>query len=106
MADNSEPLKSDDMPENVTIDISQMEIGDSVQVKDIKIDNLELLDIPNNVVVSVKTSRIAAGMEEGIVEEEEVVEEGAEAPEGAEAAESKEGGEEAKPAEGEEKKEE
>jgi len=103
---------ADDIPEDFTIDIGTMEIGDSVQIKDINIKNLELLDIPNSVVVSVKTSRIAAGMEEGEVPEEEVVEEGAEVAEGtegvegAEGAEAKEGGEEAKPAEGgEEKKE-
>jgi len=97
---------ADDIPEDLVIDISKMEIGDSVQVKDIKIDNLELLDIPSSVVVSVKTSRIAAGMEEGVVEEE-AVEEGAEVAEGEEGAEVKEGEEAAKPAEGgEEKKEE
>ncbi len=96
---------ADDIPEDITIDIGKMEIGDSVQVKDLKIDNLELLDIPNSVVVSVKTSRIAAGMEEGVVEEE-VVEEGAEVVEGEEGAEVKEGDEAAKPVEGgEEKKE-
>ena len=96
---------ADDIPEDITIDIGKMEIGDSVQIKDLKIDNLDLLDIPNSVVVSVKTSRIAAGMEEGVVEEE-VVEEGAEVEEGEEGAEVKEGDEAAKSAEGgEEKKE-
>lgn len=96
---------ADDIPEDITIDIGKMEIGDSVQVKDLKIDNIELLDIQNSVVVSVKTSRIAAGMEEGVVEEE-VVEEGVEVAEGEEGAEVKEGDEAAKPVEGgDEKKE-
>lgn len=49
-----------DIPDIVTIDISEMSIGSTIKVKDVKIDKLSLLDVPSNVVVSVKTARGAA----------------------------------------------
>lgn len=77
-----------DIPENIVIDITKLKIGMGIQVKDIKIDKINLLDNPNNVVLSVKTAR-------GILEEEEV-EADAEGAEGAEGSEGSEGSDAAK----------
>ena len=76
-----------DMPEFFEVDISELEIGNSVKIMDLNFDNLTLLDRPTEFIVGVKVTRIA-------VDEEEEEEEGEEGEEG-------EGGEGAKPAEGE-----
>ncbi len=55
------------LPDNIVIDISDLEIGDFTRVKDIKQENLELLDVPNAIIVGVKTAR---GIEEEETEEE------------------------------------
>ena len=70
------------LPDNIVLDITDLEIGDAIKIRDIKLDNLELLDNPRDMVVAVQVTRIAAGMEAGEeeVEEEEgegAVEEGA-----------------------------
>ena len=92
---------AEDVPDNLVLNIDKLDIGDSIRVKDIDIENVTLLDYPNSQVVAVKTAR-GAGMEEEEVEEEEV-EEGVEgaAKEGAEGAEGEatpaaEGGEQKK----------
>ena len=64
----------DKMPDAVEVDISELVIGTSVKVKDIKLDNLAILDAPNSVLVRVKTSRNVAEDEED--EEGEEGEEG------------------------------
>lgn len=75
-----------DMPDELDVDITDLNIGDSFKVKDLKFDNLEMLDPQQAMVVGVVSSRIAAkGM---ITIEEEVKEEKAEAEE-EEAEESK-----------------
>tara|TARA_R110001592_G_scaffold205863_2_gene456469 strand:+ start:10256 stop:10885 length:630 start_codon:yes stop_codon:yes gene_type:complete len=63
------------LPEFITIDITNVRIGQSIKVGDIKVDGLSLLDTANAVVVAVKRSRVSAADEE----EEEEGEEGAEA---------------------------
>ena len=68
-----------DLPDIITLDISDLEIGDSIRVKDVKQENLELLDIQNAVIVGIKTAR-------GI-EDEEAEEEGEEAEKQEETAE-------------------
>ena len=77
------------LPDFVEIDITNLEIGDSIKIGEIIHDNLEMLDPHRSMVVAVASSRIAKGMEEAIEEEEEVTEvaEGAEGEEGAEATE-------------------
>jgi large subunit ribosomal protein L25 len=55
------------LPDNIVVDISDLEIGDFTRVKDIEQENLELLDVPNAIIVGVKTAR-------GIEEEETEVE--------------------------------
>lgn len=72
-----------DIPENIVLDITKLKIGMGIQVKDVKLDKLEILDNPNNLIVSVKTAR-------GILSEEEEAEE-AEAEAEAEAESTEEG---------------
>ena len=55
-----------DLPEVVSIDITEMKIGDSIKVKDITLDKVECLDNENAVIIAVKTSRVAV-----VVDEEE-----------------------------------
>ena len=80
----------EDIPEAIQIDISNMNIGESIKVGDLNIRGIEILEAANRVVVAVKTSRRAIAEEE----EEEEGEEG-EGEEGAEegAEGSGEGGE-------------
>ena len=67
------------LPDNIVLDISNLEIGDYIRIKDVKQENLELLDIPNAIIVGVKTAR---GIEEDETKEEgEEEEKQEEAPE-------------------------
>lgn len=45
------------MPEAVTVDVAPLKIGDSIRVKDIKIDGIEFLNIPTATVVGVRITR-------------------------------------------------
>ena len=81
-----------DIPDGIDIDISGLDIGDSVKISDLNVDKLTFLEPENRVILSVKVTRMAID-----VEEEEEEEEGEEGEEG----EGVEGGE--KPAEGGEK---
>jgi large subunit ribosomal protein L25 len=76
----------EDMPESVTLDISELNIGNGIKVKEIEVPNASLLDAPNAVVVAVKVTRAAASA--GMGEEgEEGAEESAEGSEATEATE-------------------
>lgn len=57
----------ENLPDNVTIDITPMKIGDKVYVKDLDVTNFDILTAGSSVVVAVKTAR-------GVVEEEEEAE--------------------------------
>ncbi len=84
----------DDMPEYIMVDISTLDIGGSVKIRDIELDKLSLLDPPNSVIVRVKMARAVeevAGVEEE--EEEGEGEGGAPAAEGEAPAEKPEGAE-------------
>lgn len=72
-----------DLPEFIMINISSMDIGDSVKISDLKIDNVTFLDAPTNVVIAVRTARQVV---------EEVVPGAEAAAEGAEGSEKKEEG--------------
>ena len=61
----------ENLPDNVTLDISEMTIGEKVYVRDIEAANFDVLTAGSAVIVSVKTAR-------GVVDEDE--EEGAAAP--------------------------
>ncbi|MDY0086925.1 MAG: 50S ribosomal protein L25/general stress protein Ctc [Bacteroidales bacterium] len=69
-----------DLPEFIMVDISKLQIGQSVKVRDLSLENISFLSPTNAVIIDVKTARGAA------LEGEEETEEG-------EATESAEGGE-------------
>ena len=69
-----------DFPDKLKIDVTNIGLGDSVKVRDLAFDNLELRDPKSAVVVSVKLTRVAKGM---VIEEGEEVE-GEQAAEGEE----------------------
>ena len=66
----------ENLPDNITLDISKMKIGNKIYVRDVEANDFDILTSGNAVIVAVKTARAA------IVEEEEEVEteEGAETP--------------------------
>lgn len=71
-----------DMPDVLNVDITDLNIGDSFKVNDLKYDNLEMLDPQQAMVVGVVSSRIAAkGMITLEEEAKEAKEEKAEAEE-------------------------
>jgi len=45
------------IPENITIDISSLDILDTVEIKDIAVSNITIVDNPNKVVVTILSSR-------------------------------------------------
>ena len=45
------------IPENITLDISGLDILDSIEIKDIPVSNISIVDNPNTVVVTVLSSR-------------------------------------------------
>jgi large subunit ribosomal protein L25 len=49
-----------DLPDILTIDISDLDIGDSVLAGDLKYDNVEILDSPRALVVGIISARAAA----------------------------------------------
>jgi large subunit ribosomal protein L25 len=70
-----------DLPDSITVDVTELVIGQSIKVSEVSIENVELLDTKSNVIVSVNITRAAKsaageGEEEG---EETEGEEGAEA---------------------------
>ncbi|MCK5857403.1 MAG: 50S ribosomal protein L25/general stress protein Ctc [Bacteroidales bacterium] len=69
----------ENLPETITLDISDLNIGNSIKVKEVEVPNAVLLDAANAVVVAVKVTRAAAS--EGLDEEGEELE-GAEGAEG------------------------
>jgi large subunit ribosomal protein L25 len=79
------------MPDHLEIDMTGLEIGDSLKVGDILYDNLEILDPQRAMVVGVVSSRLVAkGLREALPEEVEA----AEAAAAAEAAEEAASGDE------------
>ena len=56
-----------DLPDTLKVDISNVNIGDTVKVKDLTFENLDLLDPVGSLVVGVISSRLAA---KGMVEAE------------------------------------
>jgi large subunit ribosomal protein L25 len=64
------------LPDSITVDITPLEIGDSIRISDVKIDNVTFLDAPTAVIVGVRVTRV-------YVEETPEVVEGAVTAEGA-----------------------
>ncbi|TAH40968.1 MAG: 50S ribosomal protein L25/general stress protein Ctc [Bacteroidetes bacterium] len=46
------------LPDQIEIKIDAMEIGDDVRVRDMKINGVDFLDSPSNVITAVKTTRV------------------------------------------------
>lgn len=65
------------IPAHFDVDVSQLEIGDSIHLEDLSFENIELLDTPNTVIAHVIPPRL----EKEVVEEAEVEEGEAEEPE-------------------------
>ena len=76
------------MPSFVEVDISELQLGKSIQVEELLNDQYDILNSPLVSVVSVNVPRVKIEVEE----EDEEGEEGEEGAEGAEGAETKEGG--------------
>jgi large subunit ribosomal protein L25 len=76
-----------DLPEYLEMDITHVDIGDSLKVGDLSYENLEVLDPPRAMIYSVVSSRVAMkGMEIEEPEAEETAEGEEAAAEGEEAA--------------------
>jgi large subunit ribosomal protein L25 len=77
----------DQIPENITVDITDLDIGDSLHVEDLSLEeNIEIPAEVNFTILTVLAQKAEEEEEEG-EEEEGLAEEGAEGAEGAEAAE-------------------
>jgi large subunit ribosomal protein L25 len=48
-----------DLPESIKVDITNVDLGQSVKVKDVDVSGVEVLDAPNAVIIQVKMSRAA-----------------------------------------------
>jgi large subunit ribosomal protein L25 len=69
----------ENLPDMIDLDITQLRIGQSIRVSAVNLgENVDVLNAPNAVIVSVKTSRVAVDEDE---DEEEGTEEGAEGAE-------------------------
>jgi len=60
------------LPEILEVDVSQLNIGDSIHIKELNFANIRILDDPEETVVLVEAPRIV--VEEEVVEEEEMAE--------------------------------
>lgn len=52
------------MPDDLVIDITNLDLGKTLQVKDLKFENIELLDSPNDLVVMVQMTRAAVSQQQ------------------------------------------
>ncbi len=68
-----------DLPEDITLDISKLKIGDAIRVKHVQIPGVEVLDPANAVVVSVKMARGAKKSDAEIAADDAAEEAAAEA---------------------------
>lgn len=55
---------SDNMPDNIVIDISKLDIGQSIKVRDLAANGFEFQNAPNAMIVAVVTTRVAVDEEE------------------------------------------
>ena len=63
-----------DMPEFIELDVSKLDLGNSIKVRDLSIDKLQVMEILNAVVVQVKIARGSAADDEEEGEEGEAEE--------------------------------
>jgi large subunit ribosomal protein L25 len=64
---------AEDLPDFISVDISGLDIGDSIKVSDLKADKVLFLDPPTDVIIGVRTARavveeVAPGAEEAAAE--------------------------------------
>lgn len=92
-----------DMPATIDLDVSKMDVNDTIKVNEVGYDKLTVLDPDNSVVIAIKSARAMAAMgaDMEIEEEEEEGEEGTE-----EGAEGEESGAEGEGGEGQEEEKE
>ena len=71
------------MPESIELDISGISLGQTIKVKEVKLDNFEILNNPQVTIASVSIPRAAktGDLEEELEEEEAAAEEGEEGEE-------------------------
>lgn len=62
-----------DLPDTIEINVTNLEIGQSIKVADLALKNVEILDKKSNVVVAVTITRAAKSAAGTVVEEEEEV---------------------------------
>ena len=60
-----------DFPNYIDIDVDKMEIGDNIRIKNIAVNNLELLDSPENPVISCVKTRASISADAGAETPEE-----------------------------------
>ncbi|MDL2230942.1 50S ribosomal protein L25 [Bacteroidales bacterium OttesenSCG-928-L19] len=53
-----------DIPENIIVDISNMDINDSIKVNNLTIANLQFMEVPTKIIVSVASTRNVEAAEE------------------------------------------
>ena len=69
------------IPENISIDVTKLKLGDSLKVHDLDIEGIKLMDPKDAVVASIKTTRSSVALPEDEEEAEEGAEEAEEAAE-------------------------
>jgi large subunit ribosomal protein L25 len=60
-----------DIPDNLEIDVTGLEIGDSVRIKDLKFDKIRILDDEDDTILIVEHAKVVQELEEAEVEEGE-----------------------------------
>ena len=70
-----------DVPNTIDIDVTKIELGQSIKVGELAVENLEFLNSKSNVVLAVNVTRLAKSVDEELSIEEGEGEEGAEAEE-------------------------
>ncbi len=59
-----------DIPEKIELDITNLNIGDALHVKDLKVENARILDDPEETILLIERSRAAVGAEAEAATEE------------------------------------
>lgn len=49
-----------DLPDNIEVNIDNLNIGDDIRVRDLEVEGVDFLDVPSNVIAGVKTTRATA----------------------------------------------
>jgi large subunit ribosomal protein L25 len=52
------------LPDSITVDITGLELGKSIKVKDLTVEGFEIIDAPNNAVLSIEVPRGLKGKQQ------------------------------------------